>query len=89
MKRKPEQVKIYINALPISECLDSKFYLHQILISDFAPVTTVFSVLFGNSKVKIYTWNNKVQVWTLLFETSMLELALSSTNWNTQFYLQN
>ena len=48
---------IYVNALRISACLDSnatrKFYLDQILISDFASVTIVWSVLFGNSKVHI------------------------------------
>ena len=48
---------IYVNDIPTSACIDTKatriFYLDQILISDFSPVTTAFSVLFGNSKVQI------------------------------------
>jgi len=46
----------------------------------------VFGALFGNSKVQIFTWNNPVQVWTVLFGTSVLESVMSSANWNNFIY---
>ena len=44
---------------------------------------------FGSSKVKIRAWNNPVQVWKVLFGTSMLESSKSSTILNTEFCLRN
>jgi hypothetical protein len=62
-----------------------KFYFVKGLISHFVSVPRVFSTFFGTNHVQIRSWNNPVQVWTVLFGTSMLESAMSSAILNTDF----